>query len=183
MNTVIKHSTAMKLINRQNLLKLALVLTLTIVSLTIARPSFSQSAGYSVPYHYNSVWNKPLGPNPQLHPYSAQMVQLLAGTAKVVNIDGINGAWSVPVYYADANTPYQKVCDADGYRGCVNIRVPSGLRPSPDSDAKTVIVDLSTNPTYAWSMWQMTKTSTGWTIGRGAFGKGNISGSGDGIHN
>src|SRR5437763_543558 len=125
MNNATKRPTAKKLIKRQHLTRLAIVLTLCIVSIVIVKPTFSQAATFSVPYHANSIWNKPIGANPVLNPQSAQMIQALTGTVGgAVNIDGITGAWSVPVYYADATTPRQQVCDADGVRGCVTIPVP-----------------------------------------------------------
>src|SRR5689334_7622569 len=102
------------------------------------------ASSYTLPFNANSIWNRPIGANPVLNPKSTQMIQLLSSTVTtVINIDGINGAWSVPVYYAPAGTPLQRVCDRYGYAPCEMVPVPAGMNPSPDGDRKVVIVDLA----------------------------------------
>ena len=154
------------------------------VGFALFRSLTYSSAAVPVPYNSNSVWNQPIAANPALDATSAQKIQLLTSTINgAINIDGIDGAWSVPVYTADATTPLQQVCDANGNAPCENVPIPAGLLPSPDGDAKTVIVDSSSNPLHAWSFWQLTHGSTGWTVGRGAFGYGVNTTLGDGLHN
>jgi hypothetical protein len=154
---------------------------------TAAKSTNAQGSSFAVPFNPNSVWNKPIGSNPDIHRNSAGMIQLLAGTTKgAFNIDGINGAWSVAVYEANSDTPVRKVCDRGRYRPCEMVRVPDGLLPSPDSDAKTVIVDRTKYPSRAWSFWGMRKgdgSNGDWTVENGAFGWGAIDVTGDGIHN
>src|SRR5258708_25897731 len=161
----------------------AATLFITVGFALIRRLPYSSGA---VPVLYNSniVWNQPIGASPALDANSTQKIQLLASTINgAINIDGINGAWSVPVYAADRTPPLQQVCDANGYAPCENVPIPAGLLRSPDGDAKTVIVDNSSNPLHAWSFWQLTHGSTGWTVGRGAFGYGVNTTLGDGLHN
>src|SRR5438128_662446 len=118
------------------------------------------------PFNSNSIWNKQIV-TPKLDPNSSQMIDLLRTTINgAINIDGINGAWSVPVYQATSTTPKVQVCDANKNAPCENVPIPSDLIPSPDSDAKTVIIDNAANPVHAWSFWQLTKAGNGWTIGR-----------------
>jgi len=160
-------------------------LTLLTSTLILSIATTAQATSYTVPFNANSIWNRPIGASPALNPKSAQMIQLLSSTVGTsVNIDGINGAWSVPVYYAPAGTPLQQVCDTNDYRPCEMVPVPSGMFPSPDSDAKTVIVDQSTN--HAWSFYGMVKgdgSNGDWSSLNGAFGWGYTSTQGDGIHN
>src|SRR4051812_42209746 len=120
-----KRPNASKLINRNTVLKIAFVLAVIIISATLVKPSGAVTA-FTVPFHSGSIWNKPIPANPALKANSGQMVQQLASTVNgAVNIDGITGSWSVPVYYGDANTPKQMVCDADGYRACVPVPIPA----------------------------------------------------------
>src|SRR4051812_36912045 len=100
--------------------------TAATLSLVISKATIVQASSYTVPFNANSIWNRPIGSNPALNPKSAQMIQLLASTVGTsVNIDGINGAWSVPVYYAPAGTPLKQVCDTNDYRPCEMVPVPS----------------------------------------------------------
>ena len=162
-----------------------LAIAVATFSLITFNATTAQSSTYTVPFNSNSIWNRPIGTNPALNAKSAQMIQLLASTVGTsVNIDGINGAWSVPVYYAPAGTPLQQVCDTNDYRPCEMVPVPAGMFPSPDGDAKTVIIDLSLN--RAWSFYGIAKgdgSNGDWTSLNGAFGWGYTSSQGDGIHN
>jgi hypothetical protein len=163
---------------------LLLVFSMSVLGLT---PKQAQGVAFSVPFHANSIWNKPIAANTVLAPNSEAMIQLLASTTKgAINIDGINGAWSVPVYEADATSRKQVVCDRARYRPCVTVPMPTTMIPSPDTDAKTVILDRSVTPARAWSFWSLEKgdgSNGDWTAGYGAYGWGNITSSGDGIHN
>src|SRR5437016_14552483 len=95
-----------KFMQRQTLLRAAILVTLGLMSLVLVKPSLSQSPTFTAPFNANSIWNKHISASPALNPNSAQMIQLLASAANgAVNIDGINGAWSVPVYYADSTAP------------------------------------------------------------------------------
>lgn len=160
---------------------LALPLIFQLATETIAAPSVTP------PFHGNSIWNRPIGASPVVLSNSTQMIANLSNTVGThINIDGIDGAWSVPVYYAGPGTPIKQVCDAAHYRPCEMVPVPNGLQPSPDADAKTVIVDTTTNPPRAWSFWLFTRgdgSNGDWTAGWGAFGWGDISATGDGIRN
>jgi hypothetical protein len=140
------------------------------------------------PFNTNSVWNRPVPSNVTVAPNSAAMINLLTSTIHgEVNIDGITGSWSVPVYYADSSSPLQTVCDSAGNEGCYQVRVPTNVIPSPDGDAKTVIIDQSFSPTRAWSFWQFRRGPGGaggdWLVSRGAFGWADVTTSGDGIRN
>jgi hypothetical protein len=150
-------------------------------------PTTVPVTGVSVPFNANSIWNRRIPANVVVHPNSRNMINLLSTTVNgTINIDGITGAWSVPVYEAPAGTPLQQVCDSNYYRGCEMVPIPSNFIPSPDGDAKSVIIDRSVNPPRAWSFWLMTPgdgSNGQWTVGRGAYGWANISTGGDGIRN
>jgi hypothetical protein len=139
----------------------------------------------AVPFHPESIWNKPIPPNAVVHPNSAQMIALLTEATKgEINIDGIDGAWSVPVYYADASTPVQLVCDAGRTAPCEMVPIPHDMIPSPDADAKTVIIDTANRPPRAWSFWALQKgdgSNGDWAVNWGAFGWTDISAEGDGL--
>jgi len=171
---------------RNSTLKLLLILGIAFASLGFLHTE-AEGASFQVPFNANSIWNKPIGTSPAIHPNSAGMIQLLASTTNgVINIDGINGAWSVAVYEADASAPVKTVCDDGRYRPCEKVPIPVGMYPSPDADGKTVIIDRSKTPNRAWSFWSMKKSdgSNGdWTADYGAFGWGDISTGGDGIRN
>jgi hypothetical protein len=153
--------------------------------LVSAEPSLSKAKANTIerPFHKDSIWNRPIETDPKLDPDSDKMIkQLTTVTHNIVNIDGINGLWSVPVYYAKAGTPLQRVCDADGNAPCADVPIPAGVRASPDSDGKAVIIDLAADPPRAWSFWRLAPNSRGlWTVDRGAFGWANISDNGDGL--
>src|SRR5258707_2985082 len=142
-------------------------------------------AGGVPPYNWNSIWNRPIDANPALDPYStAKIAKLTAASYGIIHINGIDGPWSVPVYFADGSTPRQQVCDAWHYSPCETVPIPNGMLPSPDSDAKAVIIDFSSYPQHAWSFWQMSRDQNGnWWVNRGAFGYGIDTQDGDGIHN
>lgn len=141
---------------------------------------------YQVPFNRNSIWNRPIPSNPTIHPNSRAMINLLAQkSGGAFNIDGIQGPWSVPVYYANASDPVQTVCDSANYRPCVNVHVPRGFSPSPDADSKAVIVELFNFPPRAWAFYGMRRSSGrgDWTALNGAYGWGDISETGDGLTN
>ena len=145
------------------------------------------SPSYSVPFNPNSIWNSRITPDAAVDPNSAAMIQLLAQkTGSIFNIDGVNDAWSVPIYYANPGTPLREVCDAHKEKPCDMVPIPDDILPSPDSDAKAVIIDLSSEPARAWSFWALTpvnRDKTAWTVGWGAFGWANTSHEGDGLRN
>lgn len=167
-------------------LLLFIVFTLGVLLLTPRNQTIAPARSLvTVPFHPESIWNKPIPPDPVVHPNSAQMIALLTeATNGAINIDGIDGAWSVPVYYADATTPLQLVCDMWGNTPCEQVPVPADIIPSPDADGKTVIVDTTTNPQRSWSFWALQRgdgTSGDWVVNSGAFGWGDISANGDGL--
>src|SRR5579871_6862878 len=109
------------------------VAALATVGFALFRGMSYSSAAVTVPYNSNSVWNQAIAASPALDPSSSQKIQLLASTINgAINIDGIDGAWSVPVYTADATTPHYQVCDSAGYAPCESVPIPAGLLPSPD---------------------------------------------------
>lgn len=133
-------------------------------------PMVCKGSGTWRPFSVDSPWNVPIGPDPQIDPNSAAMIATLdpSGTG--------NGFWinedyyTVPIYYADANTPIYKVkCTnpwnqwGPGFDG--NVPIPDGAIPDPAGDGVMVVIDLSQQK--SWDMGGVKHTSTGWEADNG----------------
>lgn len=117
------------------------------------------------PFSANSPWNTPIGPNPEIDPNSATMIATLEGSAVQGGFWINMNYWTVPVYYADANTPkYDVPCDNPSHR-CLppfgpDVPIPDGAIPDPTSDGSLCIVDLSRQ--LSWDMSQARRLDGGW---------------------
>jgi hypothetical protein len=112
------------------------------------------------PFNATSPWNTPIVSNPALHPQSAALVDTFAksspwGEHLDINIKG----WSVPLYWADANTPKQPVRAAVGGEGwlgwpaTLNMPIPDGAAPDPQGDAHLLVVNAER--TTEWGCFAM----------------------------
>jgi len=88
--------------------------------------------GVSVPFNQSSIWNKPIGSNPQVLSNSSQMIQLLASDPdrSQIILPGVDQHWSVVVGQADASTPRYTITDEYGYT-IYNVPVPPGIILDP----------------------------------------------------
>src|SRR5437016_5108027 len=110
--------------------RLALLLLSILLCSLIPSPTFADAEPFKLPFHQQSIWNSPIPDRIKLHPASDRMIKLLVQIShSTINIDGINGLWSVPVYYADSNTRPELVCDANGDAPCEPVPMPPGMVP------------------------------------------------------
>jgi len=118
-------------------------------------------------YSADSVWNTPISASAPTDPFSKAMV------AEVVAEVGASGwsiatmDWTNTIYYADASTPRYDIPvtnSAWAGRKLLNVPIPTGAVPSPDSDSGMVVIDTSTGCEYdlgrlqkqadgSWLMW------------------------------
>ncbi len=165
-----------------------LVALLPIITLASYKASSVSAYTYQDPFHSNSIWNAPIPSNAAVASNSAQMIQQIrneyGGTNLPWTIAGVEQPWSVPVYYADANTPRVRVCGSDGNYCTNNVPIAPNFYPSPDSDAKIVIIETNANPQRAWSFWSFHAGSVNgsqYIADYGAYGWSDITDNGDGL--
>jgi hypothetical protein len=135
------------------------------------------ASGVWRPFSDASPWNTPIPSSPTIDPNSAAMIADWAissvyGPHLDVNISG----FSVPLYWADANTPKTLVsCDGAGYgfavdknkqNGTAMIPIPAGAQPDPESDHHLLVIDRSTN--LEWGLWNASSSGGSWHCGMGA---------------
>ena len=143
-----------------------------------------------VPFHPNSIWNRPIGQNPKIKSHSKRMMQGLLAQFDdpdhaAITLSGVNQVWSQPVYYADENTPRRRVCYPDHVSFCTNdVPIPDEALPDPTSDGNAVVIDTSVIPNRAWSFWALARSNgvrEDWIAG--SYGWTDISATGDGLRN
>jgi len=116
----------------------------------------------------DSPWNTPIPADPALEPDSDALIEDLA-TSSEWNFLGINiPRFSVPVFWADAETPLYdvQVRDVVGFRFGEPVPIPDGAAPDPMSDAHLCIVDRTAG--WEWGMWNAWNDAAGWHCGVGA---------------
>ncbi|HWA52149.1 MAG TPA: dockerin type I repeat-containing protein [Patescibacteria group bacterium] len=165
-------------------------------------PTAAPIGTYIRPFNPNSIWNKPINEsNQSIAANSSQMIALLASesdnqtTAPFV-VSGTGESWSVPVYFADSNTPRKNVCGLQD-NGSL-IKCTFGLMPVDNNfyaswdgggagaDHKIAIIDTTNN--HGWSAWSF-KTANltyqgqhvDYTANYAAYGWTDLSQVGDGI--
>jgi hypothetical protein len=113
------------------------------------------------PFSDDSPWNTPIPDNPTLHPESDELIRDLETSSPFgehldVNIPG----YSIPLYWADENTPAVEVhcriggmgfTGDNGFDATAMVPIPADAAPDPESDRHLLIVDRSTN--LEWGMW------------------------------
>jgi hypothetical protein len=128
------------------------------------------------PYSDESPWNIPIGDSPTLDPNSAALIADFESSSPYgehldVNIDG----HSIPLYWADADTPQHLVtCRVGGFGfsgdngmdATAMVPIPGGATPDPASDRHLLIIDRSTNTEYG--LWDAEEQGGEWTCGLGA---------------
>lgn len=137
------------------------------------------------PFSASSPWNVPIGANPKLEPNSDALIADFESSSPYgehldVNIEG----YSIPLYWADANTPRVTVTcrfGGNGFTGdnganaTAQIPFPSGAMPDPESDHHLLIIDRSTNTEYG--MWDFSSANGTYACGLGAI----LNLDGDGV--
>ena len=102
------------------------------------------------PFADTSIWNTPIAPDAPIHAGSDGMIAYLAAHGSW-SINGIEWAWSIPLYFSGDADPLQNTCS--GSLGTFPLHIPAGAFPSPDSDADFAVVDRLTTPWTVFSAW------------------------------
>lgn len=128
-----------------------------------------------------SFWNTPISCQPEIHEKSSHFVDLLKGNGGFhINVD----EWTIPVYYADADTPRYKLnrkitkCPlsqghliasqpwlGNGHPEGIHpsaqglVPIPEEAIPDGENDAHMAVVDTTTNTVY--DMWQVRREADG----------------------
>jgi hypothetical protein len=102
------------------------------------------------PFADTSIWNTPIAPDAPIHAGSDGMIGTIAAHGSW-HINGIEWAWSIPLYFSGDADPLQNTCS--GSLGTFALHIPEGAFPSPDSDADFAVVDRLTTPWTVFSAW------------------------------
>ncbi len=141
-------------------------------------------------YATDSPFNTPIPDAAALHPNSKAMVRGLVDAASGGRFVLAVKKFSIPVYFAGANTQRVRVKFTARWapkRAMLSVPVPRGTKPDPGSDGSVAIVDRSTGCEY--DFWKFEKTPNGYraawgnalsTSGSGVFPKG-LSARGSGF--
>jgi hypothetical protein len=119
-------------------------------------------------YADSSPFNSPIPANAEVDLNSTTLVQTLVQSANEKGWPVASGAWTVPVYYADAQTKrYDVVFDSSWNNGRImyGVPIPDAAVPDPEGDHHLAVVDRSTN--CEWDLWNARKTASGWRAGQG----------------
>jgi hypothetical protein len=145
-----------------------------------------------ITYSDSSPFNWKIPPDAKVDPNSRILVQSLARDARERGVYVVVDKWSVPVYYADADTPrYNVKLTAPWARpvatAMAGAPIPDWAAPDPADDGSMVVIDLATNCEY--DFWQAKKQNGRWQAawansiaidGPGVFPKG-LSARGSGF--
>lgn len=129
-----------------------------------------------IPYTKDSIWNTPIGASPKYDLHSQEMISnlILAHGGEIFTPDTYN----YPVYFADESTPRWNipctlylcaVASEDGGNRTdmlMDVPIPPNAQPSPDSDARMIIIDKSTYAEY--DLWRAAYGASGWTTASGS---------------
>ncbi len=130
------------------------------------------------PYHADSPWNTPIGPNPRYDRFSAEMIATIGQSPNGGVLTSDPDQYSYPVYFADANTPRWDVpcrkyrCTIATSFGRISaavlkgVPIPAAAKPSRGSDAQIIIIDTHTGTEY--NLWQATRNGDGWQVSNGS---------------
>jgi len=129
-------------------------LVLPPVSAGATRSGSSASAGLSSrPFASDSAWNSYIPARPALDPNSARWVGYLSQGQKAQS--ALLDETGVPIYYADASTPRQRVTCTRSYGRCPTeaVPLPPHVRPASGADGALVVIDLGARRHY--DFWQL----------------------------
>jgi hypothetical protein len=120
----------------------------------------------AITYSSTSPFNEPIPANAEIDPNSARLVGSLQTAASNRGFYIVVDKWTVPVYYADANTPrYTVSLTADWAQQIApvieHVPIPDFAAPDPQEDGHMSIVDLSTQCEY--DFWQAKKQNGQWS--------------------
>ncbi|MBI4517666.1 MAG: hypothetical protein HY699_17815 [Deltaproteobacteria bacterium] len=119
-------------------------------------------------YSPESPFNRMIPPNPAVDPGSAAMVGSLIEEARKQGFLMTVKEWTVPVYYASANTKRYDVrltASWAPYRTMKGVPIPSFATPDAMSDRHMAIIDLTSGCEY--DFWRARKALGRWTAAWG----------------
>ena len=136
------------------------------------------------PFNADSPWNTLIGDSPTLHIRSDEWIADFATSSPYgehldVNIEN----FSIPLYWADGDTPLHTVTctiggqgfdSIDGFNATVVMPIPSGAIPDPSFDAHMLVVDKVKN--IEWGLYATENNSGNWSCELGA--TSDLTGSG-----
>jgi hypothetical protein len=115
-------------------------------------------------YSAASPFNQAIPANPVLDARSAAYVQLLTRSKNEKGFSLAVREWSVPAYFAQADTTRHDVA-IEGFdevrRIMRGVPIPDNARPDPAEDAHLTVIDPATRCEY--DLYGAAKTTTGWT--------------------
>lgn len=143
-------------------------------------------------YSNASPFNQKIPADAEIDPNSSTTVQSLIRDARHQGVYIVVDKWTVPIYYADANTPRYNVELTASWAPWVattmnGVPIPDWAAPDPQADGSMTIVDLKTNCEY--DFWQAKNQNGQWQAswgnslkldGQGIFAKG-LSARGSGF--
>jgi hypothetical protein len=133
-----------------------------------AAPPAPTSSSRGALYDPSSPWRTPIPDDAELHPRSAEMVDLILEDAAERGFVLAVKRYTVPVYFADAETPRYRVELTARWapKGVIRgVPIPAGARPDPGSDGSIAIVDLDQG--CEWDLWRFRRTRGRWAAAWG----------------
>ena len=128
------------------------------------------------PFSEASPWNTPIGNNPTLHAKSAEWIaDWVTSSPYGEHLDVNLTGYSIPLYWADSTTPTHTVtCDLggegftsdDGFDATVEMPIPDGATPDPESDGHMLVVDRERN--LEFGLYAAVNDNGTWTCALGA---------------
>jgi hypothetical protein len=121
------------------------------------------------------VWNQPIPPDADVDPASDLLVTSLVSARDQRSFAIAVSEWTVPVYFADQQTPRVDVAVAGRPPGALNdpsfvhdvpstlagIPIPAGAEPDPEADGHLTIVDRANGCEY--DLYGARRSADGWT--------------------
>ncbi len=114
-------------------------------------------------YSDSSPFNQKIPGDVEIDPYSDIMLQSLEDAFEEGEFCIAYKEWTVPVYFADENTPrydVQLTANWAPVRSLRNVPIADFAQPDPEGDGEMVIIDSSTGCEY--DFWQAKKKGDKW---------------------
>lgn len=140
-----------------------------------------------------SPWNTPIPDRARVDPRSEVMVESIVDARRTSGFVAALRQWTVPVFFADADTPRRDVALTASWaphRTLRNVPIPPGARPDPRGDGHMTVIDRARGCEF--DFWQARQApgggwSASWanglrTGGAGSY-RGGLSARGSGFAN
>lgn len=134
-------------------------------------PAPTPSASVWRPFSASSPWNTPIASNARVDAQSSAMIADWTTASPFGSFLGINiDQYSVPLYYADAQTPLRTVTAKiggegfsgdNGFNAIAQVPVPNDAAPDPQSDRHMLIIDRAHN--LEWGFFGAAPQGTQWS--------------------